>query len=113
MSFRTDRNNNPTAFTTDIAREAGLIEHTDYERGDAFEVGPVTYFTAKILGDPIYVTIEVIDKLTFYTKGNKTRWTYIAIPQVLWSVLVFTWKKKIIQFMYHNEGGTAMEHLFS
>ena len=37
--FRTDRNNNPTAFTTSVAAEAGLILGTDYAVGDPFEAG--------------------------------------------------------------------------
>ena len=36
MLFRTDRNNNPTAFTTGIAEDALLVKGKDYEVGDAF-----------------------------------------------------------------------------
>ncbi len=115
--FRTDKHNNPTAFTTQIAVGAGLVIHKDYEIGDPFEVpglkGPVTYYTAKLLGDPIAITISVIDKITFYTRYNTIRWTYIAIPQFLWLGLTPEEKKKVIAFMYNNEGGTEMKHLFA
>src|SRR5690606_29301575 len=32
--FRTDRNNNPTAMTSDVARSLGLVEGKDYIVGD-------------------------------------------------------------------------------
>jgi hypothetical protein len=114
--FRTDNNNNPTAFTTDIAQEAGLVLGTDYEIGDSFQVpygnGVRTYHTAKLLGNPLEVTIKVIDKIGFYTEMPHARWVYIAIPYKLW--LSFTEKQKeyTIGIMYQNEGGTEMKSLF-
>lgn len=46
--MRTDRHSNPTAFTTDIAKQAGLVEGKDYSVGDAFGDNG-QYNTAKLL----------------------------------------------------------------
>lgn len=112
MSFRTDNNNNPTAFTTDIAVEAGLSLGTDYEQGDSFTVNGHTYYTARLIGDPVAITIKVIDKLGFYTIPPAARWTYIAIPYHLWLNLTLLQKTYVIGYMYQNEGGTALRSLF-
>ena len=116
--MRTDRNNNPTAFTTDVAKTAGLVEGDgkDYIQGDPFTVetprGPQTYYTAKLLGDPIALTIKVLDQAGFYTHAGGERWTYIAIPGWLWDQQTQATKIRIIGFMYAHEGGVAMRHLF-
>ena len=113
--FRTDQNRNPTAFTTDVAREAGLIYNRDYTKGNSFAVTPEeTLYTAFILGDILATTIKVIDAVGFYTgaMGSETRWSYIGIPYELW--LSFTLKQKefTIGLMYMIEGGTEMTSLF-
>jgi hypothetical protein len=110
-SFRTDRNNNPTAFTTDIARLGGLLP-TDYNTGEPFQSGTQIYFTAKLTGDPIALTLKVIDALGFYTTTGHLRWIYIGIPRFIWDKLDRVTKIQVIHFMYKNEGGTAMEDLF-
>ena len=112
MSYRTDRNMNPAAFTTDIAKQAGLTEGTDYVPGDPFPA-PSPLVTAKLLGDPIQLTIRVIDAVGYYTKTGLPRWTYIAMPQFVWNALDPPTKKKVIAFHYQHEGGTAMLGLFS
>src|SRR6185369_3515383 len=99
MSFRTDRNNNPAAFTTDIAKEAGLELNVDYCVGNKFP-DPSNLYTAKLLGNPLEVTIKVIDKIGYYTKHGQPRWTYIAIPKFVWDMALYATKKKIIQFHY-------------
>ena len=108
--MRTDDNNNPTAFTTAIAENAKLVEGTDYVQGDSFSGG--VYYTAKLLGDPIEITKRVIDSIGFRTSNNYPRWTYINFPHFVW--LSFTDQQKLdtIGFMYSQEGGTAMRHLF-
>ena len=111
-SFRTDRNNNPTAFTTMIAMEGGLISGTDYEAGESFDSDGTTYYTAKLLGDPVALTIKVIDKIGFRTAQNKGRWVYINMPKFIWNILLDEEKKMVIHDMYHFEGGTEMESLF-
>ncbi len=111
MSARTDRNNNPAAFIMEIAKQGGLIEGTDYVAGDPFPA-PSTLVTAKLLGDPIQLTIRVIDKIGYYTKSGAPRWTYIAMPKFVWDALEPPLKKKVIGFHYQHESGTEMKHLF-
>jgi hypothetical protein len=114
---RTDRNNNPTAFTTDVARTAGLIEGHDYVQGDSFTVptptGPLTLYTAKLLGDPIALTIKAIDQAGFYTHSGIERWSYMCMPQWLWQQQTRAIKIRIIGDMYAREGGTELRHLFA
>lgn len=112
MAFRTDTHNNPTAFTTDIAKTANLIEGKDYEVGSPFQADGRTYFTAKILGDAIKTTITVIDRISFYTSVGHIRWIYIGIPRFIWNNLNTFEKTEVIGFMYQHEGGTEMKHLF-
>jgi hypothetical protein len=113
---RTDKHRNPTAFTTAVAKEAGLQEGVDYERGDSFTANNVTYFTAHLLGDPILTTIRVINTIGFYTSAGQPRWPQpektIALPRTLWTRLPFTLQRLVISEMYHNEGGTEMIGLF-
>lgn len=109
---RTDRNNNPAAFTVDIAKQAGLVLGTDYVAGDPFPA-PSTLVTAKLLGDPIAITIRVIDAIGYVTKAGQARWTYINIPKFLWDAQTPQMKKQIIAFHYHNEGGVALAPLFT
>jgi len=112
MNYRTDRNMNPAAFTTDIAKQAGLVEGKDYVAGDPFPP-PSTLVTAKLLGDPVQLTIRVIDAIGYYTKGGRPRWTYIALPKFVWDSLDAPTKKKVIGFHYKNEGGVALAPLFA
>lgn len=85
----------------------------DYKQGDPFAVEGHTYFTAFLLGDPVQLTIRVIDAVGYYTKGGGTRWTYISIPQFVWDSLTPQLKKQVIAFHYKNEGGVAMAPLFT
>lgn len=112
MNFRTDRNNNPTAFTTDIAKEAGLVLNRDYTFGDSFISGVQTYYTAKLLHDPIDLTIKVIDSLGFYTDPPHARWIYISMPYKLWMNLSKIQKSYVVGFMYSMEGGEELKYLF-
>ena len=109
--MRTDRHNNPTAFTTDIARVAGLREGVDYEKGDPFDNG--RFHTARLLGDPVDTTIKVIDNIGFYTQGGKKRWSHTAIPRSQWEAMTYDQKKRIVKKMYGHEGGSQLKTLFS
>jgi hypothetical protein len=118
-SFRTDRNNNPTAITTDIAHQGGLIQNTDYVQGDPFTVNnprdpssPLTYYTAKLLGDPVALTIKVINNIDFYTRAGVQRWIYIGMPTFVWEALTPEQQRDVIGWMYGKEGGTSMRPLF-
>jgi len=105
---RTDRHNNPAAFTTDIAKQAGLVLGVDYEIGDAFPDNP-NLFTARLLGDPVEQTIKVIDKLGFTTDAGGTRWSYTnSIPganNADWSKMSKEQKTAVIAQMYQYENG--------
>ncbi len=117
--FRTDGHNNPTAFTTDVAKEAGLVLGLDYTKGDSFSVqvstfAAITLFTARLIGDPIALTIRVIDAVGFYTRIGSQRWGYIGMPADVWSFYLSPEAKAaVIGGMYEREGGTAMLPLFS
>ena len=114
--MRTDENLNPTAFITDVARTGGLVVDVDYTQGTEFKAGGQTYHTAKILLDPLVVTIKLMDHAGFYTRGGSARWVYsdgpIGIPHKLWMMLTHDQKVFLIGILYQHEGGTAMRHLF-
>lgn len=109
--MRTDDNRNPAAFTTDIASQAGLVRGVDYRDGTPFPL-PSHLVTAHLLGDPIEITIRVIDAIGYYTKAGNPRWDYIAMPQWLWTGLPYEGKRDVIGFHYRREGGGAMRGLF-
>ena len=107
-TFRTDRHNNPTAFTVDLAKQAKLEPGVDYIPGDQF-VGGVT---ARILGDAVEVTSKLIDAVGFLTKAGSPRWAYITMPKFVWDALNADTRRRLIGWMYRHEGGTAMNHMF-
>lgn len=109
--MRTDLNNNPAAFTTDIARQAGLVEGTDWVSGTPFPA-PSTLVTAKLLGDPIAITIRVINAIGYRTHSGAPRWSYICLPRFVWGALTPDQKRDVVGYHYQNEGGTAMRALF-
>lgn len=111
--YRTDRHSNPVAFTTEVAAQA-LKLGVDYVAGDPFKVGNKTYYTAKLLGDPVKLTIQLIDKIGFRTKNGKgdQRWIHTVMPKFVWDYLSTEIKRGVIGSMYHHEGGTAMKDLF-
>lgn len=108
MTFVTDENHNPTAFTTAVAEQAGLIIGVDYVVGTPFE----DLHIANLLGDSVRLTVRVIDNIGFSTQNGKPRWSYIQIPQFVWEGLFEAQKRDVIGFMYRHEGGTAMISLF-
>jgi hypothetical protein len=116
MAYRTDENSNPCAFTTDIAHQGGLIQNTDYVQGTPFEVNALpesyTLYTAKLLGDPVALSIRVIDNIGYYTRAGAQRWVYIAMPSYVWESLTPDLKRDVIGFHYQREAGVAMRHLF-
>jgi hypothetical protein len=109
--MRTDENNNPAAITVDVARQGGLMEHVDYIAGTPFPA-PSNLVTAWLLGDPVALTIKVIDRIGYYTKLGTPRWTYIAMPDFVWDALSPLLKRQVIAFHYKHEGGTALDRLF-
>jgi len=113
--YRTDKHNNPTAFTESVALLGKLIPGTEFTQGDSFQSGGETYYTAKLIGDPIELTIRVIDRIGFHTLGGKPRWVYpdfVGLPSFLWASFTFEQKRDVIGFMYRREAGVAMRGLF-
>lgn len=107
-TMRTDRHNNPTAFTTDIAKQAWLIEWVDYIVWDAFPDNP-NMKTAKLIWDPFEQTIKVIDKIWFKTQSWNSRWTYtdkLWMTNEKWKTLSDEEKKNFITRMYKEEWGS-------
>jgi len=111
--MRTDRNNNPVAMTTDVARSLGLVEGVDYVQGDKFP-GNSKLYTAKLLGDGLSTVIKAFDsaandpsKQVFYTQKGQPRWTYITMSDQEWLSKTPTEKAKVIQRMYKSEGGSG------
>jgi hypothetical protein len=103
--MRTDRNMNPTAFTTDIAKQAWLVEWVDYVVGDKFPWSSNLY-TAKLIWDPIETSIRVIDSIWFKTKWGANRWTYtdkLWLNNDTWSKMSPTDKATAIKKMYQQE----------
>ena len=115
---RADLCNNPTAMTTDVAAEGGLELGTQYSQGPAFyasypvELGAQPFYTAILIGDPIVLTIQVINKIGFYTETGAQRWEYIGIPKIAWDQLNHGKKRDVIGQMYFREGGITMRSLF-
>lgn len=106
--MRTDENNNPAALTTDVAKQAGLIEGVDYIQGTPFKSFNHVYYTAKFLKDPVDLTIKVIDKIGFMTNnGLHPRWEYTSdLIKKMWGMLSYPQKILIIADMYKHEGGS-------
>lgn len=107
-TMRTERNNNPTAMTTDVAKSLGAVEWVDYVQGDKFPWDSKLY-TARLLGDPVETTIRIFDNAAekgipiFYTKWWKQRWTYIAMTNDQWKALSDEQKKNVIYSMLQHE----------
>lgn len=95
-----------------MADQAGLEPSRDYLDGDSFMSGGQRYFTAKLLGDPIALTIRVIDALGYRTRSGIPRWTYIEMPKFVWDSLTPELKRDVIGYHYQHEGGETMRHLF-
>lgn len=111
---RTDRNNNPTAMTTDVARTLGLVEGVDYVQGDPFQAGNSTLYTAKLVGDPFQTTIKALDnaassgnKQAFYTQSGAPRWSHTAMTDQQWTAMSPQQKLATVQQMYQRENGTG------
>lgn len=109
---RADRHNNPAAFTTAIASNAKLILGVDYSVGDSFTDNGITYYTAKLLGDPLAITVRVINALGFRTAAGAWRWEYVRMPNFVWYGFTPDQKRDFIGYMYFNEGGTELRSLF-
>ncbi|MCK4997738.1 hypothetical protein KAS08_05535 [Candidatus Pacearchaeota archaeon] len=105
-NMRTDRHNNPTAFIVELSEQANLELGVEYEQGDSFSgIGGETYYTARLIGDSIGMTIKVIDRVGFYTRSGQQRWTHTAMNKSDWDSLDDCKKANVIEVMYYREGG--------
>ena len=112
MKFRTDRHNNPAAIITDLAKLAGLRLGIDYSVGDPLPRPNEHLNTARLLGDPVTLTIQVIDKTGYKTHDGRPRWTYANLPNWVWNGFTVEQKRDMIGYHYSNEGGTDMRPMF-
>jgi hypothetical protein len=108
--MRTDNNNNPAAVTTDVA-VMGLLKDVEYSAGDPFPA-PSNLVTARLIGDPVALTIKLIDAIGYQTHAGSPRWTYINLPKFVWDALTPDQKRDVVGYHYQHEGGTAMRGLF-
>ena len=109
-TMRTERNNNPTAMTTDVAKSLWAVEWVDYIQWDSFKTSSGwTLYTARLLGDPIETTIKIFDNAAekwipiFYTKKWGQRWSYIAMTNDQWKALTQEQKENVIRSMLQHE----------
>ena len=110
-AMRTERNNNPTAMTTDVAKSLWWIEWVDYIQWDSFKTWDGrTLYTAKLIGDPIETTIKLLDnaasswRWAFYTKWWAKRWTHTAMSDKDWLALTPEQKQNVVLQMLQREG---------
>jgi hypothetical protein len=87
------------------------VENVDWVPGTPFPA-PSTLVTAKLLGDPVAITIRVIDAIGYFTHEGELRWAYIAIPTFVWKELDYTLKRDVVGYHYLHEGGITMRPLF-
>lgn len=109
--MRTERNNNPTAMTTDVAKTLWLVEWVDYVKWDSFKTSTWTLYTAKLLWDPIETTIKALDtavangKNAFYTQSWWQRRSHTAMSNEQWKSLSDEQKRNVVLKMLQNEWG--------
>ena len=116
--MRTERNNNPTAMTTDVAKSLWLVLGVDYEVWDPFTTASgQTLYTARLLWDPIETTIKALDNWArnpnthaFYTARWGKRWTHTAMSDEAWLALSNEQKREIVYQMLQREWG-KMENM--
>lgn len=102
---RAGRHNNPTAFTTDVAKTAWLVEWVDYTKWDAFTWWDWrTYYTANILGNAVDQTIKAIDN--YVARWAFPWWTYaskIGLTPQAWASADYNTKVWFLQKMQVEE----------
>ena len=108
-NMRTERNNNPTAMTTDVAKTLWMVEWVDYIVWDKFPDSNL--HTARLLWDPIETTIKAFDNAAakgiwiFYTQWWKQRWSHTAMTNEQWKKLTDEQKRNVIYAMLQREWG--------
>lgn len=120
--MRTERNNNPTAMTTDVAKMLWWELGVDYEIWDSFTTASwQTLYTAKLIGDPIETTIRLIDRWIangidpFYRANWQWRWSYISkiwVTKDKWLKMTDAEKADVIAQMLKHEWGSMENMLY-
>ena len=120
--MRTERNNNPTAMTTDMAKMLWWVLGVDYEIWDSFTTASwTTLYTAKLIWDPIETTIRLIDRWIangidpFYRANWQPRWSYLSkiwIDKEKWSNMSPSEKADVINKMLQHEWGSMNNMLY-
>lgn len=120
--MRTERNNNPTAMTTDVAKMLWWELGVDYEIWDSFTTADgKTLYTAKLIWDPIETTIRLIDRWIangidpFYRANWQWRRSYISsiwITKDKWLKMTDAEKTEVIKKMLQHEWGSMENMLY-
>lgn len=120
--MRTERNNNPTAMTTDVAKMLGWVLWVDYEIWDSWTSADWrVYYTAKLIWDPIETTIRLIDRWIangidpFYRANWQGRWSYISkiwVTKDKWLNMSPSEKANVIAQMLKYEWGSMENMLY-
>lgn len=108
--MRTERNNNPTAMITDYAKMLWGVLWEDYEIGDSFiSESWATLYTAKLIGDPVEKTIELLDRWLAKWMNIFSGWSYAAdlwLTNEVWANADEKKKREIVEKMLKHEWGS-------
>lgn len=108
--MRTERNNNPTAMTTDYAKMMWLELWVDYEIWDSFIWWDLrTYYTAKFLWDPVETAIKAFDRWAANNVFANEWWVlwhwHLWISNQKWLSLTDWEKREVINKILQKEWG--------
>ena len=115
--MRTERNNNPTAMTTDYAKMMWLELGVDYEIWDSF-IGSDwrTYYTAKFIWDPIETAIKAFDMWAannvFWSQGWVLWHWHLWISNKQWLEMTDWEKRDVINKILQKEWGEMTKMLY-
>ena len=109
--MRTERNNNPTAMTTDYAKMMWLELWVDYEIWDSFVWWDWrTYYTAKFLWDPIETAIKAFDRWAANNVFGNEGWVlghwHLWISNSDWLKMTTEQKRDVIYKILQKEWGS-------
>ena len=108
--MRTERNNNPTAMTTDYAKMMWLELWVDYEIWDSFIWEDWrTYYTAKFLWDPVETAIKAFDRWAANNVFANEWWVlwhwHLWISNQKWLSMTDKEKREVIDKILQKEWG--------
>ena len=108
--MRTERNNNPTAMTTDYAKMMWLELWVDYEIWDSFIWWDWrTYYTARFLWDPVETAIKAFDRWAANNVFANEWWVlwhwHLWISNQKWLSMTDKEKREVIDKILQKEWG--------